>query len=60
MKGRHTLTGVIVLALISAAAIIGLLLADGVFDGILLVLAALPLLVGLWCWRTQAAAARTR
>lgn len=60
MKGRNTLTAVIVLALISATAIIGLLLADGVMDGVLLVLAALPLLVGGWCWRAQSAAARSR
>jgi hypothetical protein len=60
MKDRHTLSGVIVLALISAAAILGLLLADGVADWILLVLAALPLLVGLWCWWVQAARAIRR
>lgn len=61
MKGRHTLIGVIVLALISAAAIIGLLLTEGaLLDAVLLVLAALPLLVGGWCWRTQAVSARSR
>lgn len=52
MKGRGALRMVIVLALASACGIVGLLLADGMWDWFLLALAALPLGAGLWQWRT--------
>ena len=54
MKGRNALKLVIVMALVSAGGIIGLLLAGDVLDWALLVLAALPLGVGLWRWRAEA------
>jgi hypothetical protein len=54
MKGRHTLKLVTVLALVSAGAIIGLLLAGGSWDAVLLVLAASPLAVGAWRWWVEA------
>lgn len=54
MKGRDTLRAVIALALASAAGIVGLLLAAAAWDWPLLALAALPLAVGLWCWRREA------
>ncbi|RPE79811.1 hypothetical protein [Vulcaniibacterium tengchongense] len=56
MKGRDALKAVIVLALASACGIVGLLLADGAWDALLLVLAASPLAVGLWRWRAEARA----
>lgn len=55
MSGRNTLKLVVAMALVSACGIVGLLLAvDARFDGPLLALAALPLLVGAWRWRAQA------
>ncbi|RNF84441.1 hypothetical protein [Montanilutibacter psychrotolerans] len=57
MKGRHTLKVVVVMALVSAVGIMGLLLVDGALDWLLLVLAALPLVVGLWCWRKESSTA---
>jgi len=53
MKGRHTLKGVVALALVGAGGIIGLLLTEGALDWLLLVLAALPLIVGFWRWRVE-------
>ena len=53
MKGRHALKIVLALALASAGGIIGLLLANGAADWGLMALAALPLVVGLWCVRAQ-------
>ena len=58
MKGRHTLRLVTAMALVSAAGIIGLLLAGDVLDWLLLILAALPLGVGLWCWRAESSPSR--
>lgn len=55
MKGRNTLKLVIAMAIVSACAIVGLLLASGPLDGLLLVLAALPLGMGVWRWRAEAA-----
>lgn len=59
MKGRHTLKLVIAMAVVSACGIIGLLLAEGALDWLLLVLAALPLAVGAWRVRGQQRPART-
>lgn len=59
MKGRDALRLVLLLAVVSAAGIIGLLLADGGMDLVLMFLAALPLGVGLWCWRVEARKARS-
>ena len=54
MRGRHTLKLVVVMAIISACGIIGLLLASEL-DGLLLLLAALPLGLGIWRWRAESA-----
>lgn len=48
MKARRTLLRISALALLSAAGIVGMLLADGVWDALFFMLAALPLLVGGW------------
>ena len=53
MKGQNILKLVIAMALVSAGGIIGLLLASGPTDWLLLLLAALPLGVGLWRWRAE-------
>lgn len=54
MSGRRTLARVVALALLSAGAIIGMLLVDGgVLDHLLLVVAALPLLYGFRRWRAE-------
>lgn len=58
MKGQRTLKFVIAMALVSAFAIIGLLLANGPLDWLLLVLAALPLGVGLWRLRAESRSRR--
>ena len=60
MKGRHTLKLVLALSLVSAGGIVGLLLADGVADGFLMALAALPLAVGFWSLRAQAREGRAQ
>ena len=57
MKGRHTLKLVVVMAIVSACGIIGLLLANEL-DALLLVLAALPLGIGVWRWRVESARKR--
>ena len=54
MNGRRTLSLVIVLALISAGGIIGMLLVDGgLWDKVLFIVAALPLIYGFWRWRAE-------
>lgn len=54
MNGRRTLTLVVALALLSAGAIIAMLLVDGgALDRLLLVVAALPLAYGFWRWRAE-------
>ncbi|MFT4047734.1 MAG: hypothetical protein QM661_13720 [Solimonas sp.] len=54
MNGRRTLWLVVALALLSAGAIIGMLLVENpAGDALLFVAAALPLLAGAWCWRRQ-------
>lgn len=59
MKGARTLRLVLALALVSAFGIVGLLLAvNARFDGLLLPMAALPLVVGLWCWRKESRGGR--
>lgn len=54
MSGLRTLGVVVALALTAVVAIIGMLLVDNVYgDALLLVLAALPLLIGFWRWRAE-------
>jgi membrane protein implicated in regulation of membrane protease activity len=54
MNGRRTLLLVVALALLSAGAIIAMLLVDGgAFDRLLFVVAALPLAYGFWRWRAE-------
>lgn len=60
MKGRHTLKFVVAMALVSACAILGLLLVGGAWDAVLLGLAASPLVVGAWRWWAEARAAGRR
>lgn len=48
MNGRRTMLLVAALALLSIAGIVGMLLADGAWDGCFLALTALPLIVGSW------------
>lgn len=61
MKGARTLKLVLALALVSACGIVGLLLTvDARFDWMLLAMAALPLGVGLWCWRKETRVGRLR
>jgi thiamine transporter ThiT len=54
MTGRRALRAVIALAIVSALAIVALLLTEGALDWLLLCFAALPLLVGCWRWRAEA------
>jgi hypothetical protein len=59
MSGRRTLLLVVALALLSACAIIGMLLVDGgAFDRLLFVVAALPLAYGFWRWRAERGSTR--
>ncbi len=51
--GRRTMRLVVALALLAMAGIIGMLLVESAWDWLFLALAALPLGVGAWCWRTQ-------
>ena len=52
MTASRTMRLVLVLAALSVAAIIGMLLVDGGgWDGVLLAVAALPLAAGGWCYR---------
>lgn len=59
MSARRRLLRVTQLALLAAAGIIGMLLADGVWDAVCFVLAALPLLIGGWrAWTLRAQSAK--
>jgi hypothetical protein len=54
MTGQRAMTLVIVLALLSAAAIVTMLPVEGsATDGLLFVVAALPLAAGGWLYWTQ-------
>lgn len=48
MTNWRGLKVLVVLALLSAAGIIGMLLTDGIWDAVFLVLTALPLVIGGW------------
>jgi hypothetical protein len=58
MARALTLKLFMAIALVSAFGIIALLLADGVLDWLLLVLAALPVGVGRWRWRAESSVFR--
>jgi len=54
VTGARALTLVVLLALLSVAGIVGMLLVEGgVADGALLLIAALPLAAGYWLHRTR-------
>lgn len=52
MNGRNTLRGVLVLMLCAIAGIVGMLVAEGIWDRAFFALTALPLVLGGWrAWR---------
>ena len=54
MTGQPAMTLVLVLAVLCGAGIVGMLLVEaGAWDGVLFVVAALPLLVGGWLYRSH-------
>ncbi len=50
MTGKRALVLVIALALVAMAGIVGMLLAEGRWDGVCFIMAILPLAAGLGCW----------
>ncbi len=50
MTGGRALARVAVLAVVAILGIVGMLLAEGGWDGVFFAMAALPLAVGSWCW----------
>lgn len=57
MNVSYSLRSIVTLMLLSAAGIIGMLLADGAWDWVFLALASLPVLLGGYgAWRHRASA----
>lgn len=51
MKLWAGLSLIVLMALVSMAALVGMLVFDGMWDTLLLVIALIPLVVGLWRFR---------